>query len=390
VALVLNYSDYFVNRLLLNRTQKSKNTFTVKNNSNSSSTSSNSNESTGTNKKYKHTIKKDVNNNNNKPDNTMNEETEESLSIPNGQDQSVDWPVSNWCKGAIEQVSTHCCPIFDSIVRSHKELKWGTVLDAGSGIHSLEWIIGLPTTSWVAVTGDPKRKRSLESNFKKTIRVQDKVICGNWKDSNFLKGQVFDVVLADYLLGSVEGYAPYFQDRLFGRLKPHVGKRLYVTGAEPLPDKTDDTHGSVIIEIGKIRDAVSLLAGERPYREYRMDWVLRNLNQSGYKIISVAFFETTHSRDFVETQIDVALSKLHKVSDGDLAAVLQMHLEEARKKVRKLSWPSSFSNDYVVVAEPITLKSDDTESSVDAEELLGSYKSPVQNQQHIFPRDEFQ
>lgn len=51
---------------------------------------------------------------------------------------------------------------------------------------------------------------------------------------------MFDVVIADYLVGSIDAFAPYFQDKIFERLKPHVGKRLYVTGAEPLPDHVED------------------------------------------------------------------------------------------------------------------------------------------------------
>lgn len=45
---------------------------------------------------------------------------------------------------------------------------------------------------------------------------------------------------------------------------------LYIIGAEPLPDKTNDSYGKIIIEICKCRDACILLAGERPYREYPM------------------------------------------------------------------------------------------------------------------------
>lgn len=32
-------------------------------------------------------------------------------------------------------------------------------------------------------------------------------------DENFLKGRVFDTVLADYLIGAIDGFAPYFQVR---------------------------------------------------------------------------------------------------------------------------------------------------------------------------------
>lgn len=37
------------------------------------------------------------------------------------------------------------------------------------------------------------------------------MVIGNWQDENFLKDRVFDTVLADYLVGAIDGFAPYFQ-----------------------------------------------------------------------------------------------------------------------------------------------------------------------------------
>jgi len=152
---------------------------------------------------------------------------------------------STWVRHALHQTTASYCPIFDCIRYSQGDEPWGTVLDAGTGIHSLEWILELLTTSWVAVTGDPKREEEIKNLFSSKLRPQDKLLCGNWKDEQFLGSQVFDVVLADYLLGSIEGFAPYFQEKLFYRLRKHVGKHLYVTAAEPLPDKTEDVHGKL-------------------------------------------------------------------------------------------------------------------------------------------------
>ena len=44
-----------------------------------------------------------------------------------------------------------------------------------------------------------------------------------------LAGETFDVVIADYLVGSIDGFAPYYQDQIYARLRPHVTKHLYVT-----------------------------------------------------------------------------------------------------------------------------------------------------------------
>lgn len=44
-----------------------------------------------------------------------------------------------------------------------------------------------------------------------TVKPPDEIVIGNWRDERFLEGQVFDTVLADYLVGAIDGFAPYFQ-----------------------------------------------------------------------------------------------------------------------------------------------------------------------------------
>jgi hypothetical protein len=39
------------------------------------------------------------------------------------------------------------------------------------------------------------------------------VVVGNWEDASLLQGQRFDTILADYLIGSINLYSPYFQVR---------------------------------------------------------------------------------------------------------------------------------------------------------------------------------
>ena len=43
------------------------------------------------------------------------------------------------------------------------------------------------------------------------VKPPDEIVIGNWRDDNFLKDRVFDTVLADYLIGAIDGFAPYFQ-----------------------------------------------------------------------------------------------------------------------------------------------------------------------------------
>ena len=125
-------------------------------------------------------------------------------------------------------------------------MRWGNVLDAGTGNPSLEWLLTLETDSITAITGDVHRQNQMRRHFEQQLRPQDKIIAGNWLNHELLSGDSFKTVVADYLLGALEGFAPYFQSQLFRRLKPHVGNTLYVIGLEPFSD-TDRSEGAKII-----------------------------------------------------------------------------------------------------------------------------------------------
>jgi hypothetical protein len=40
---------------------------------------------------------------------------------------------------------------------------------------------------------------------------QGRVVLGNWDDSALLEGDQYDVVLADYLIGAMDGFSPFKQ-----------------------------------------------------------------------------------------------------------------------------------------------------------------------------------
>lgn len=85
------------------------------------------------------------------------------------------------------------------------------MLDAGTGTQSARWIAGLTSTRWTAVSADAGHLAETRDAVSSKIRAVDRLIVGNWSDANFLANDVFDTVLAEYLLGAIEGYAPYFQ-----------------------------------------------------------------------------------------------------------------------------------------------------------------------------------
>lgn len=249
-------------------------------------------------------------------------------------------------------------PLFDYIHRHQGDEPWGAVLDAGTGQHSLRWLTGLPTERWAAVTGAASMAADLQRDFAGQIRPQDELVLGNWSDPALLAGQRFDIVLADYLLGAIEGFAPYTQDRLFSRLFPLVGKRLYLIGLEPYVTRYPaDEGGRLLVEIGRLRDACLLLAGERPYREYPSDWVVRHLELAGFRVDAVQHFPIRYRERFVNGQLDMCVHRIARLQDRTLAAALEAHVAALREKALAMVAQAGgirLGADYVVVAEPIS------------------------------------
>ena len=123
--------------------------------------------------------------------------------------------------------------LFSSIEKLHGKRLWGKLLgificlcvislclsllclDAGTGLHSLKWVQSLPTTSWTAITADYNMKSQilLDAGVAAKIRPDDRLLVGNWMDEKFCEdlGQ-YDTILADYLIGAVDGFSPYEQD----------------------------------------------------------------------------------------------------------------------------------------------------------------------------------
>lgn len=170
--------------------------------------------------------------------------------------------------------------LFRFIEDLQRPRRWGSLLDAGTGVKSLEWIVTLPSDRWTAVTASQNMADKIRDVLDTQARPQDRVLVGNWVNDSLLTGEKFDTLLVDYLVGAVEGFAPYWQDRVFERLRPlmNADGRMYIIGLEPyVPFRPETESGRIIWEIGRVRDACLLLAGERTYREFPMEWIQRSL-----------------------------------------------------------------------------------------------------------------
>jgi hypothetical protein len=168
--------------------------------------------------------------------------------------------------------------LVDHVEALQGDVPWGRFLDAGTGVNSSLWSTGLVTEAWTGVTAAPGHAEQVRTTVGERLRPQDRLLLGNWTDPTLLADEVHDTVLADYLIGAVEGFAPYFQQSLLRRLRSVTGRRLYVVGLDPYvvgPAETDEAR--MVREIGRLRDAVLMLADETPYREYPAEWTLNAL-----------------------------------------------------------------------------------------------------------------
>ncbi|KAJ1401666.1 hypothetical protein B484DRAFT_437766, partial [Ochromonadaceae sp. CCMP2298] len=211
--------------------------------------------------------------------------------------------------------------LFSTIEKFHGARAWGRVLDAGTGLHSIKWIQQLPATSWTAITADNNMKSQMmkDAGVASSIRPCDSIVVGNWMDGGFCDTLgSYDTILADYLIGAVDGFSPYHQDEIIAKLKKHLNPegRLYIIGMNPIPDETAPPF-SVVSEVCRARDSCILLAGHRPYREFPLDWMRRHLETSRFSIVGSKNFTILHSTESIVRQVKVAQSKLSLIANAD-------------------------------------------------------------------------
>lgn len=244
------------------------------------------------------------------------------------------------------------------IQRLQGDIPWGTFLDAGTGVQSIRWITDLSTEKWTAVSASPRHAERVRNAIKGQQRSNDQIVLGNWVDPDLLKGQTYDTVMADYLLGAIEGYAPYFQPYLFSRLRPLTRRILYVKGLEPyVSTMRPKSHaGRILWEIGRFRDACVLHGNDQPYREYPAKWVVDHLNMAGFAVRKVKHFDIRYKKLFVNAQIDVCAPVLEKLRDRDLASALKTRGEALRAEALEVinsEGALCSGRNYVIAAEPV-------------------------------------
>jgi len=194
-------------------------------------------------------------------------------------------------------------------------------------------------------------ERDLGARF--DARKHDLVV-GDWADATLLAGRRFDVVLADYLIGAISRVAPYYQDLIFTRLRPHLapGGRLYVVGLRPWPQKGPSAPANTLLDLLRLKNAAFLIGGARLYREYPVSWIERQLARSGFETLDVRHFDIRVDASFVQRHARSARNAIKMISDPPLTTAITARLEQLEETLRRdlERGTFTFGQNYVVAA----------------------------------------
>ena len=287
-------------------------------------------------------------------------------------------------------------PLFRAIEETHSRLKkkYGVILDAGTGGHSLKWLATLPSVDKIVAVsadlsaGEGKGAKDLRSRL--DTKRGDALLQGSWcADQEVVPNESCDTILCDYLIGSMDGFTPYKQDQLFDELKTKLkpGGLIHVVGLAPVYTLLS-THGyheldppqKLVVDVARTRDACILLAGHRTYREYPLTWIDRQLKRSGFEPVNGITPSSSSSSDQIpakkfgvlwkhatlKTQLDVARRKLDFFHDNALASAMRAKIDALDQKAKSLIDDSTgvvFGYDYVLSAIlPTASEEEDSET----------------------------
>jgi hypothetical protein len=256
--------------------------------------------------------------------------------------------------------------LFGSIEEQQGERPFGSILDAGTGLHSLRWMGTLKSkgmTNFTAITADKTMQRNVQVEADALGMLdQGEVIIGNWFDPqtplDLQLTEKYDTIIADYLDGAMDGFSPYQQDQMFAKLasllKP--SGKLYIVGLEPIPD-TCPGDSKIICKVRQVRDSCILLAGHRCYREYPVEWIHRQIEAlPGLELQHSSQFPILYRHETIVKQINVGRSKLPLFGTPDLASSMAKVLDDLEQQSLEATQRSptgrlTLGFDYVVSAE---------------------------------------
>jgi hypothetical protein len=255
-------------------------------------------------------------------------------------------------------ISCHGCPGYqgpNTLFQSIQGYIHGRVLDSGTGTSSMSFLHHLQSNGNItSITGITASQSMYEK-----VQSLGTVIKGNWADEGLLQGQVFDTVLVDYLVGSMEAFAPYTQSKIFTRLGRHVdvGGAMLVLGWEPMPDSSSTKGEELLLEVIATQNACIHLGKGKTYREYPRHVIEEYLVSSGWNVVQRQSFPIVYGPRKLHRLLNSCDFYLERVQGRTASAVknaMKQRVKELRLRIdsnQELSEGLCFGMDYAIVAK---------------------------------------
>ena len=164
--------------------------------------------------------------------------------------------------------------------------------------------------------------------------------------------------VVDYLVGAMEGFAPYYQDEICARLEKLLtpGGRIYLVGLQPLSKSqapadgsNDDLElletGKLIQEVARTRDACLLLAGHRVYREFPIEWSQRQLEKAGMDVTDSVRLVNVYTRSGITRQLEVGRRYVPLLKDSELRDHLVQALDRLDQRLEEKFGSATLAHD---------------------------------------------
>jgi len=173
--------------------------------------------------------------------------------------------------------------------------QWQKVLDVGSGLNSLSWLVNSTCADITAVVSSEQSATELRSaiqqgRFERPVSCTNvegtrvKVQVGDWADPAFLRGGDWDAILADQLLGDVRLQSQWPAVARLASSVRHGGGMLLFVGQEIAEGEVERTRRAMLLLAGRTSD----------YQECPQALVAWELNRSGLVIEASSRFPDTN------------------------------------------------------------------------------------------------